>query len=56
MAQYTSKSAITVFTTLAYFAKSALNTEPKADQHSVNVKPINANSMENPSKIKVCPL
>ena len=46
-AQYTNSSAIKVFISFACFENSHLKTEPKADQHKVNAKPINAKNRAN---------
>ena len=51
-AQYTSSSAIKVFITFACFENNHLKTEPKADQHKVNAKPINAKSRAKPASGK----
>lgn len=47
-AQYTSSNAIIVLTTFACLENSHLNTEPNADQHRVNAKPMNASNKAKP--------
>ena len=55
-AQYTSSAAITVLTTLACLENSQRKVDPKADQQTVNKKPMNANSMAKPNSGAICPL
>ena len=50
-AQYTSSRANTVFTIFACVVNSFRNKEPKADQQSVNAKPMKAKSIAKPNSL-----
>lgn len=54
-AQYTSKSAMTVFVIFAYLENSNLNTAPKSDQHTVKTKPIKASNSAKKTSVLHCP-
>lgn len=51
-AQYTSRIAMIVFTTLVCLENSHLNTEPKPDHRSVNRKPIKASRRAKHKSVK----